>query len=484
MQRVVTESSASEGACEAMARDRTGLVVCAWREAAQRVGEWIVPDLGRAPTRIFGRAEPGQPERLPLWRWRPDGLQPAAPVLSSRISAEQLEITPRGRALHLRRLGRRELRVRGQRADEAIVEPGDLVELVNEVLFVVAVRPEPQGREVATHAFGQPDEDGIIGESPAIWELRRTLRAVASLDVHTLVRGPSGSGKELVARAIHRLSRRRGGPFVARNAATIPDTLVDAELFGHVAGYPTSGMPERPGLVGAAHRGLLFLDEVGDLPLVVQPHLLRLLDQGEYHRLGDARARRSDLRLIGATNRPAEDLRADLGARFLARLELPGLDQRREDIVPLAVGLLRRAAERDPWLAERFFEGGPGGWPRLSYPLQRSLVLRTYRAHARELLALLLASATHSPGAELEAPTVEVRPASPGPVTPVVPVEAAPVAAPPVERGLSPSRILRVLEECNGVQELAWRQLGLDSRHQLARLIRRHGLAVTRRPSG
>jgi two-component system nitrogen regulation response regulator GlnG/two-component system response regulator HydG len=165
----------------------------------------------------------------------------------------------------------------------------------------------------------------MIGESPAAWDLREQLAAGAVQGAHVLLLGESGAGKELAARALHALSARSAGPFVARNAATIPDSLVDAELFGTAKNYPNSGSPERVGLVGEADGGHLMLDEIGELSDVHQAHLLRLLDRGgEYHRLGESHTRLSDLRLIAATNRYPASLKHDLLARFALHLAWKG----------------------------------------------------------------------------------------------------------------------------------------------------------------
>src|SRR5262249_39430583 len=152
----------------------------------------------------------------------------------------------------------------------------------------------PAPPEAGAHPFGEPDADGLVGESPAMWALRGAIAAAARRDLHALVLGPSGTGKELVARAIHARSARSGRPLVARNAATIPESLMDAELFGNVRSYPNPGTPERAGLIGQAHRSTLFLDEIAELPVSLQAHLLRVLDEGDYQRLGEATARKSD----------------------------------------------------------------------------------------------------------------------------------------------------------------------------------------------
>src|SRR5205807_1302663 len=125
-----------------------------------------------------------------------------------------------------------------------------------------------------------------------------------------------GCGKELVAQGIHALSSRRARKIVSRNAATFPDTLVDAELFGNAPNYPNQGMPERAGLIGEADGSTLFLDELGELPEALQTRLLRVLDSGEYQRLGDSRRRSASFRFVAATHRSLEKLREDVAARL------------------------------------------------------------------------------------------------------------------------------------------------------------------------
>ena len=169
---------------------------------------------------------------------------------------------------------------------------------------------------------------------------------------HVLITGASGVGKELAARAVHALSARADGPWVSRNAATLPDGLADAEFFGNAANYPNPGMPERPGLVGEAAGGTLFLDEIGELSEPLQAKLLRVADAGEYQRLGEATPRHADFVLVGATNRDPSSLKHDLAARFPVRLHVPGLAERREDIPLIAEALLQRAvAKMPPWRA-------------------------------------------------------------------------------------------------------------------------------------
>jgi two-component system nitrogen regulation response regulator GlnG/two-component system response regulator HydG len=284
------------------------------------------------------------------------------PPSGNRLSRLQLRHAPlSGGRVSVERLGRASVRVRGERVEQAVLSVGDTLEVSEHALFLCVQRPErlPPALDAATLArfdasFGGPDPFGLVGESPALWALRDRLAFVAPRPGHVLVLGPSGVGKELVARAVHRLSTRAAGPFIARNAATIPASLADAELFGHARHYPNTGMPERPGLVGEADGGTLLLDEIGELPEAQQAHLLRLMDAGEYQRLGEPRTRHAQLRIVAATNRPPEALKPDFLARFRHVIEVPPLAARREDLPLLCRHLLERALSDDAALSARF----------------------------------------------------------------------------------------------------------------------------------
>jgi DNA-binding NtrC family response regulator len=225
-------------------------------------------------------------------------------------------------------------------------------------------------------------------------------------------------------------------------------------------------MPERKGLVGAAHGGTLFLDEIGDLPASAQPHLLRLLDRGEYQRLGESERRVSDLRLVAATNRPESALRSDLLARFDFRIRMPTLPDRREDVALLAPHLLGPVLEGGQDTARFRTEGGA---LRLGATLIRKLVQHPYTLHVRELRQLLVESAWRSTEDTLEWPEAQAETA------------LAVSSAEPSTPALDPTTVQAALDQCNGSIEKAWRRLGLSSRHALARLVQKHGLVVTRR---
>jgi two-component system nitrogen regulation response regulator GlnG/two-component system response regulator HydG len=344
------------------------------------------------------------------------------------------------------------LRVNGVEVDAATVRVGDVLEVERRFSLLVSRRPRhwplrepPAG--VASFPFGQVDPDGIVGESPAAWALRERLRALAQRDEHVLVTGASGCGKELVARALHARSRRGAAPWVARNAATLPEALVDAELFGNLKNYPNPGTPEREGLIGGAHGSTLFLDEIGELPASLQAHLLRVLDSGEYQRLGEARSRRADLRVVGATNRDPAQLKHDLLARFEHRLHVPGLDERPDDVPLLARHLLRGYVDGEP--------------PELDPALTYALVTRAFTTHVRELAEIVLRALTSGAGPTLRPPPGVAAPPRPAPARAVDP------------EALTREEVLATLARCGDVREQAWRELGLRNRYQFKRLLRR-----------
>ncbi len=216
-------------------------------------------------------------------------------------------------------------------------------------------------------------DDGMIGASPAIQRLRDMVRRVGPAAVPVLVLGPSGSGKELVARALHAAGPRRAGPFVTVHCGAIPAELLESELFGHLKGSFTGAHQDRAGLLATAHGGTLFLDEVGETPPPMQVKLLRFLQEGTFTPVGARQPATADVRLISATHRDLETMVAAGGFRedFYYRLKgvvlrSPALTERREDIAPLAARFLADTAGRRrlrfttealAWLAEQSWPG-------------------------------------------------------------------------------------------------------------------------------
>lgn len=190
---------------------------------------------------------------------------------------------------------------------------------------------------------------GMIGSSPQMKELYAKIRKVAPTNATVLVNGETGTGKELVAKALHRESPRNDKPLISVNCAAIPETLIEAELFGHEKGAFTGAASNREGLVAAADGGTLFLDEIGELPLEAQARLLRVLQEGEVRPIGSVESRKVDVRLVAATHRDLGKLsregkfREDLYFRInVVQLKLPPLRERGKDILALAETFVRR----------------------------------------------------------------------------------------------------------------------------------------------
>ncbi|MEO6776822.1 MAG: sigma-54 dependent transcriptional regulator [Kofleriaceae bacterium] len=238
--------------------------------------------------------------------------------------------------------------------DDIVVAP------VDELALGLALHHATTGRRTASgvaargegHAQPAP-ESSLVGDGPAMTKLRATIKTVAATRTTVLITGETGTGKELVARAIHEASPRRAQRFVAINCAAIPATLLESELFGHVRGAFTDAVRDKIGLFEEGDRGTVFLDEIGEMPLALQAKLLRVLQDGEIRRVGDTQAVAIDVRLIAATLR---DLSAEIAAgRFredlyyrlaVVPLHAPPLRDRPEDIPALARHFAARHAER------------------------------------------------------------------------------------------------------------------------------------------
>ena len=183
----------------------------------------------------------------------------------------------------------------------------------------------------------------LIGSDRGLRSVWKSIRLVAPTDSAVLIQGETGTGKELVARAIHEESLRKRGPYIRVNCAAIPATLLESELFGHERGAFTGALTQRPGRFQLAHKGTLFLDEIGDLPLELQPKLLRVLQEQQFERLGSTRTIRVNVRIVAATNQNLSQMvqerrfRADLFYRLnVFPIEIPALRERSADI-PLLV---------------------------------------------------------------------------------------------------------------------------------------------------
>jgi DNA-binding NtrC family response regulator len=461
------------------------VLVLAWSlEEPARVGEVAHAGALGQPF-VLGRGDDGGADRIRFFRQRPQEKIEAPPLEGKALSRRQLILKRFAGGLEVENIGRCSLLVNGVPTEKAAVTPGDVLWLRGQLVLFCAARQGtlPAARyfpQSAWGPFGEPDATGILGESPATWRLRDQLAFAAKSGTHVLLRGDSGTGKELAARAIHRLSERSSKPLVCRNAATFPPGLIDAELFGNARNYPNPGTPERAGLIGQAHGGTLFLDEIGELPEDMQAHLLRVLDEGgEYQRLGEATPRRSDLRLVGATNRAPSSLKHDLLARLAGRIELAPIDRRREDIPLLVRHLVLRAAEKSPEIAGRFVVATQAGRTavRVDGALVDGLLRKRFETNVRELDAVLWQAMAESPG------DVVVRPAtlddSPSEHSAAAKVTARADSAPaPRPPGREPSgeQIRAMIVRERGNVRKAAAALGLPSRYALYRLMRKHGI--------
>src|SRR6516165_1425158 len=195
---------------------------------------------------------------------------------------------------------------------------------------------------------------GIVGEGPAMREVYRLTRLVAPTRASVLLVGETGTGKEMVARAIHKLSPRSDGPYVRVNCGALAESLLESELFGHIKGAFTGAIDNKTGRFEDAHGGTIFLDEISSMSAKLQVKLLRVLQENEFERVGESRTIRVDTRVVAATNQFPEDeieagrFRDDLYYRLIVvPIYLPPLRERRKDVRPLARHFLRRYSEEN-----------------------------------------------------------------------------------------------------------------------------------------
>jgi transcriptional regulator with GAF, ATPase, and Fis domain len=247
--------------------------------------------------------------------------------------------------------------------------------------------------------------DQIVGDSPALRQVLELVQTVAPSDSTVLLLGETGTGKELVARAIHDHSRRKNRTFVKLNCAAIPTGLFESELFGHEKGAFTGAIGQKIGRLELADQGTLFLDEVGDVPLEIQPKLLRALQEREFERLGSTRTKKVDVRLVAATNRDLESMiesrefRSDLYYRLnVFPIRIPPLRERREDIPVLARYFAQKFAEQ----MEKRIETIPAA-------TMRALTEWDWPGNVRELANFIERAVILTRGGSLEVPLAELR---------------------------------------------------------------------------
>jgi transcriptional regulator with GAF, ATPase, and Fis domain len=324
---------------------------------------------------------------------------------------------------------------------------GQASTILQNAMLLSALRADKEKlvAELKDKRFGE-----IIGACPSMLEVFRKLQKVATTDISVLITGETGTGKELIARELHRRSNRVNGPFVVINCGAIPENLIESELFGHVKGAFTGAVASRPGKFQVATTGTLFLDEIGELPLNLQVKLLRALQERVVYRVGDSKPEKVDIRVVAATNRVLEEeiragrFREDLYYRLnVVNIYLPALRERGDDVLILARALLSKHAEelgthvqgftpqalaaikKSPW---------PGNIRQLENRIKKALVLCDRALLGPEDLDL---------GKEAE--------------TPILPLEKA-------KEEFQRKYVLEVLERNNGNRTQTARDLGVDPR--------------------
>ena len=252
---------------------------------------------------------------------------------------------------------------------------------------------------------GEMNYEQIVGNSPALRHVLTLVETVAPSDSTVLLLGETGTGKELVARAIHDLSRRKGRTFVRLNCAAIPTGLLESELFGHEKGAFTGAISQKIGRMELADQGTLFLDEVGDIPPEIQPKLLRALQEREFERLGSTVTRKVNLRMVAATNRDLEkmvadrEFRSDLFYRLnVFPIRIPPLRHRREDIPLLVSYFVQKFAKQ----MQKRVENIPAA-------AMKCLIAWEWPGNIRELENFIERAVILTRGSSLEAPVSELR---------------------------------------------------------------------------
>ena len=311
------------------------------------------------------------------------------------------------------------------------------------------------------------ETDGIVSADPAMAKLLQSVSQVAPTDLPVLIQGETGTGKELFARAVYRRSRRTNGPFVIVNCAAIPANLIESELFGHVRGAFTDAKQDRIGLIGSANRGTLFLDEIGEMPIELQSRFLRVLQSGDFTRLGSVRQETVDVRVVAASNRDLENekeagrFRSDLYFRLSAvTLRIPPLRERPHDVAILANHFLKAYATRYGKVA-----------PVLSEECVAALSSCVFPGNVRELEGeMARLSAVSAPGEMIPvtalSPRILGRQRKEGQTNSFI----RPMSLAEMENKL----ILSVLEHTNGNRTRAAEVLGISREGLRAKLLKLH----------
>ncbi|HET9958049.1 MAG TPA: sigma 54-interacting transcriptional regulator [Polyangiaceae bacterium] len=333
--------------------------------------------------------------------------------------------------------------------------------ILQNAMLLSALRADKEklSAELSDKRFGE-----IIGACPSMMEVFRKLQKVASTDISVLITGETGTGKELIARELHRRSSRANGPFVTVNCGAIPENLIESEMFGHVKGAFTGAIASRPGKFQQADGGTLFLDEVGELPAQLQVKLLRALQERVVIRVGDSRPEKCDIRIVSATNRNLDEMiktgefREDLYYRLnVVNLWLPPLRDRGDDVFIIAKVLLSKYAEELNSPVRGFSPQALSAIRRYNWPGN----IRQLENRIKKALVLCDKSLLGPEDLDL----------GEGAQAPIVPLEKA-------KEDFQRRYVLDVLERNNGNRTQTARDLGVDPRTIFRYLEKEPGLAA------
>ena len=351
-------------------------------------------------------------------------------------------------------------------AFDYVSKPFDIVEVKETVDRALKRRAQPVSSPAAAEAFEAAPADGLIGRSRGMLAVYKQIAHAAGSDAPVLITGETGTGKELIARALHHHSRRAARPFVPVNCGALAESLLESELFGHVRGSFTGAVGDKKGVFEQAHGGSIFLDEIGETTAAVQVRLLRVLEQGEVRPVGASRVTTVNVRVVAATNRDLEQsvregsFRQDLYYRLnVIRIAVPPLRERREDIPLLAAHVLRDVATR----------GGP--LRRLSPEALAALMSYAWPGNVRELENVLERLALAATGDSLER---EDLPAVFRERPPATLEEPLFDGLPSLEQ-MEKRYLAHVLETLKGNRTRAAEVLGID-RRTLYRMMERFGM--------
>ncbi|HSM03638.1 MAG TPA: sigma-54 dependent transcriptional regulator [Longimicrobiales bacterium] len=355
-------------------------------------------------------------------------------------------------------------------ASDYLIKPLDLMETEEVIERCLAKRQSVTEDDASGRRVEVDPAHGLVGRHPAMVQVYKAIGAVAATDAAVLLRGETGTGKELVARAIHQASPLADQPFVGVNCAAVPTELLESELFGHVRGAFTGASADRRGKFDVASGGILFLDEIGDTSLAFQAKLLRVLQEREYYPVGGDKPRRTSARIIAATHRPLQEMvedgsfRQDLFFRLqVIEIAVPPLRERRSDIPLLVRYLLARAA------------AGSGLTPPVvPAEVMEHLAGRDWPGNVRELENVITRAVVMSRGPALTLQDVggTGNGASNG-----APHPCGTASLSEVRSSVERQHVQRVLMESSGNKTEAARVLGI-SRPTLNRIIRDHRLVV------